>query len=321
VLSETAANKYFGTTDCLGKRLTLDGSTDVYVSGVMKDMPYNSHFRTDIFLSMKLLTEVWNPGIKNNWHAFGTYTYLLLQNKPDISSFNEELTSFVAQHIDAGKGSYSMSIEPLADLYLHAEARGFRTGSSVTGSISNVYILAIVAFLVLAIAGFNFVNLSTALSLNRAKEISVRKVLGAAKRQLLVQFLLDAVFLSLVAFVLALALFVLLSPFFNQLVGKPISTNIFTHMGFIGSLLTLTVGVGAAFWYLSGVFPVWVRSGQWAQRKGEVRHKGILDQEVIGGRTVFLFCHADSFYTRRLQAASLYAKQGARLFERAEAGT
>jgi putative ABC transport system permease protein len=257
VLSETAAVKYFGTTDCLGKQLALDGGTHVYVVGVMKDMPYNSHFRTDIFLSMKLLTEVWNPGIKSNWHAFGTYTYLLLQNKPNIVSLNKEFTSFVAQHVDAEQATYEMSIEPLTELYLHAEARGFRTGSSVTGSINNVYILAIVALLVLSIAGFNFVNLSTALSLNRAKEISVRKVLGAAKRQLLVQFLLDAVFLSLVAFVLALAAFSLLSPFFNQLVGKPISTNMLNHMGFIGSLLALTVSVGL----LAGVYPAFFLSG------------------------------------------------------------
>jgi putative ABC transport system permease protein len=257
VLSETAAFKYFGTTDCLGKQLTLDGCTNVYVVGVMKDMPYNSHFRTDIFLSIKLLTEIWNPGLGDNWYAFGTYAYLLLQNKPDISRFNEELTSLVAQHVDAEKGRHSMSIEPLTELYLHAESRGFRTGSSVTGSISSVYILAIVALLVLSIAGFNFVNLSTALSLNRAKEISVRKVLGAAKRQLLFQFLADAVFLSLVAFALALAAFILLSPFFNQLVGKPISTNIFNHLGFVGILLALTVGVGL----LAGIYPAFFLSG------------------------------------------------------------
>ncbi|MEQ8688491.1 MAG: FtsX-like permease family protein [Imperialibacter sp.] len=257
VLSETAAIKYFGTTDCLGKQLTLDGSTNVYVVGVMKDMPYNSHFRTDIFLSMKLLTEVWNPGMKDNWNAFGTYTYLLLQNKPTIASFNQELTDFVAGKVDKEQATFHMSVEPLTDLYLRAEARGFRTGSSVTGSINNVYILAIVALLVLSIAGFNFVNLSTALSLNRAKEISVRKVLGAAKRQLLFQFLADAVFLSLVAFAFALVLFALLSPFFNQLVGKPISTNIFNHIEFIGSLLALTVGVGL----LSGIYPAFFLSG------------------------------------------------------------
>jgi len=257
VLSESAAIKYFGSVDCLGKQLIVDGSTTVYVSAVMKDMPYNSHFRTDIFLSMKLLTEVWNPGVKDNWYAFGTYTYLLLQKEPDIDSFNKELTKFVAEHTNKEHGTYHMAIEPLTDLYLHADARGFRTGSSVTGSINNVYILAIVAFLVLAIAGFNFVNLSTALSLNRAKEISIRKVLGAAKRQLLIQFLLDAVLLSLVAFVLALALFILLSPFFNQLVGKPISTNIFNHLSFAGSLLALTLCVGL----LSGIYPAVFLSG------------------------------------------------------------
>ena len=257
VLSERAADKYFGTTDCLGKQLTLDGSTNVYVSAIMKDMPYNSHFRTDIFLSIKLLTEVWNPGIKDNWYGFGTYAYLLLQNEPNIESFSEELTRLVAEHTNKEHGTYSMAVEPLTDLYLHAEARGFRTGSSVTGSINNVYILAIVAFLVLAIAGFNFVNLSTALSLNRAKEISVRKVLGAAKRQLLIQFLLDAIFLSLVAFVLALTLFFLLSPFFNQLAGKPISTNVFNHLSFIGRLLVLTLGLGL----LSGIYPAFFLSG------------------------------------------------------------
>lgn len=257
VLSESAAKKYFGTTDCLGKRLTLDGSTHVYVSAVMQDMPHNSHFRTDMFLSMKLLTEVWNPGRKNNWNAFGTYTYLLLQDHADIGRLNEEVTALVNNRVNNEEVSYSMSLEPLKSLYLYADPRGFRTGSSVTGDINNVYILVVVALLVLLIAGFNFVNLSTALSLNRAKEISVRKVLGAARQQLMVQFLADAILLSFIAFLVALTLFILLSPFFNQLVGKPVSTNIFDHLGFAGSLLGLTLVVGL----LSGIYPAFFLSG------------------------------------------------------------
>ncbi len=257
VLSESAAIKYFGSTNCIGEQIILDGSTSVYVTGVMKDMPQNSHFRIDILLSMSLLTDVWNPSIKKNWTLFGCYTYLLLEEYPDLTSLHAKLTDFVSNRIDQSESRYEMSLEPLKSIYLHADPRGWRTGSSVAGNIKNIYILAIIAIFVLFIAGFNFVNLSTALSLNRVKEISIRKVLGVEKRHLVFQFLWDALLFSFVAYGFAAILFVLISPYFQILVGKQISVDIIDHAHHFGWLLVLTLFLGI----FSGIYPAYFLSG------------------------------------------------------------
>lgn len=257
VLSETAAMKYFGTTACLGKQLTLDGGTHVYVTGVMHDMPVNSHFRTDIFLSLKLLTDVWNPVRKTSWSLFGAYTYLLLNDAPSLEEFEQRVTTFVNARIDKPATTYRMSLEPLSSLYLLAEPRGYRTGSSAAGDINSLVILVVVAVLVLAIAGFNFVNLSTALSLNRAKEISVRKVLGIGRSQLATHFMSDAILLAAVAFAMAAVLFVVLLPAFHEVAGKPVGTQAFANPGAIGALLGLTLVVGA----IAGIYPAVFLSG------------------------------------------------------------
>src|SRR5258707_1637367 len=118
-------------------------------------------------------------------------------------------------------------MEPLSKVYLYGKPRGHRTGSSASGSITNIYIISIIAVLVLFIACFNFINLTTAFSLQRAKEIGVRKVLGASREQLILQFFMDAVLLCIIAFVVALILAMLLTPLFNQLTWTVILDNIF----------------------------------------------------------------------------------------------
>ncbi len=255
VLSESAAQRFFGTTGCLGETLLLADSPAT-VTGVMRDMPHNSHFRVDILVSMATLLKAWNPGMNQNWSRFGFYTYLLLSENAEATQLSAKFSQHVRPHFASGK-QYSLALEPLTEVYLTGQARGSRTGSSVHGNLRNVYVFSVVALLVLFIACFNFVNLTTALSLQRTKEVSVRKVLGASRWQLLLQFLLDAVLLSLLASGLAILLSAVLLPWFSQLAGSVVRTSLLSHLPDVGWLLLVTLLAGA----LSGLYPAWLLSG------------------------------------------------------------
>ncbi len=250
VLSESAAKKYFGNTDCIGKVLTLDGHIAATVTGVMKDIPQNSHFRTDIFLSMSSLITASSNWMKN-WSRFGFYTYLLLNKNASALRLENELPSFAKEHPLNNHLTYSLALEPLATLYLHGKARGNKAGATATGNYKNIYIFSIVALFVLLIACFNFINLTTAFSLKRAKEIGVRKVMGASRKLLIYQFLTDALFLSFLSFLLAILSCILLAPLFNQLAGKPIITGLFFKIKYFAFFLLLAIITGL----LAGTYP------------------------------------------------------------------
>ncbi|NHA06556.1 FtsX-like permease family protein [Mucilaginibacter sp. HC2] len=254
VLSESAAKKYFGNADPIGKILVINGQQNAAVTGIMKDIPYNSHLRVDMLFSISSLV---NADWDHNWKRFGFYTYLLLQPGADAAKLSAKLPAFVKANMDQSHIKYKLSIEPLKKVYLYGYPRGHRTGSSESGSINNIYVFSIVAAFVLFIACFNFINLTTAFSLKRAREVGVRKVLGASKKQLVLQFFMDAVFLCLIAFFIALLLAVFLLPLFNQLSGTIISADVFEHLSYISYLLLIAVMVGL----LSGIYPALFLSG------------------------------------------------------------
>ena len=257
VLSQSAAQKYFGTQDPIGHPLLLNGKDTAYVTGIMKDMPYNSHFRVDMLLSLSTLLKAWNPpGAANNWTRSGFYTYLLLPDRNDVTRLAARLPDFVSRHLDQSVKKYTLSLEPLTEIYLHGRPRGSRAGSEITGNNNNIYIFSLLAAFVLFIACFNFINLSTAVSTYRAREIGVRKVLGATKAQLMVQFLLDALLLSGVAFLLSLCLCALLLPFFNELSGKIVAVTLFKDLSNIGLLLAIALIIGG----VSGIYPAFILS-------------------------------------------------------------
>ncbi|SDP87348.1 putative ABC transport system permease protein [Mucilaginibacter sp. OK268] len=254
VLSESAAKKYFGDADPIGKTLLINGQQSAAVTGIMKDIPYNSHLRVDMLFSMSSLV---NANWEHNWRSFGFYTYLLLQPGVDAAQLSAKLPAFVNANMDQSQVKYKLSIEPLKKVYLYGYPRGHRTGSSESGSINNIYVFSIVAAFVLFIACFNFINLTTAFSLKRAREVGVRKVLGASKKQLVLQFFMDAVFLCLIAFFIALLLAAFLLPLFNRLSGTIISTNVFEHLSYVSYLLLIAIVVGL----LSGIYPALFLSG------------------------------------------------------------
>ena len=257
VLSETCAAKYFGTDNPIGKTLLINGKDKIYITGVMKDMPYNSHFRVEMLVSLSTLLNMWNPSMKNNWKSLRFNTYLLLHNNADPNSLNHKIEGLIRDHIEKKETKYITSIEPLNWVYLHGKPRGHRAGSVVTGNINNIYIFSLVAFFVLIIASMNFINLSTAFSIRRAKETGVRKVLGASRMGLVLQFMTDSVLLSIIAFFFSLGLIIFLLPFFNQISGKVISFGVFEHPNYLGILFVISIIIGI----LSGIYPAFYLSG------------------------------------------------------------
>ena len=254
VLSETAAKKYFGNSDPIGQTMMINGQTKAVVTGIMKDIPYNSHLRVDIIFSITtLVDDDWS----RNWTRFGFYTYLLLQPGQSAADLQTKLPDFVKANFNQSEFKYQLALEPLKKVYLYGKPRGHRTGTSESGSITNIYIISIIALLVLFIACFNFINLTTAFSLQRAKEIGVRKVFGASKYQLVLQFFMDAVMLCLIAFIIALLFAMLLLPLFNQLVGTAVADSIFHSFQNILTLFLISIIVGV----LSGAYPALFLSG------------------------------------------------------------
>lgn len=281
VLSESCAAKYFGTDTPIGKTLLINGKDQAYITGVMKDMPYNSHFRVEMLVSMSTLLNIWNPSMKNNWKGLRFNTYLLLHNNADPNSLNHKIKGLIKDHIEQKETEYITSLEPLNWVYLHGKPRGHRAGSIVTGNINNIYIFSLVAFFVLIIACMNFINLSTAFSIRRAKETGVRKILGASRMELVLQFMTDSVILSLISLFFSLGLIIFLLPFFNQISGKVISIGVFEHPNYLGILLAISIIIGIfsgmypAF-YLSGFQPISSLKGRFDSSKEGIRLRKIL---------------------------------------------
>lgn len=256
VLSESCSAKYFGADNPIGKTIVINGKDRGYVTGVMKDMPYNTHFRVDILVSISTLLKVWNPSLENNWKGLRANTYLMLRAGSDPGNLNAKIIRLMKSKIDQTEAEYSTSLEPLRSVYLHGKSRGSRSGGAVTGNITNVYICSLVAALVHFIACLNFINLSTAFSMQRAKEIGVRKLLGASRFQLTFQFLTDAVVLSVMAFGLSLGLITIAVPLFNEVSGKTVSLGVWENSYYVGFLLLVSIMTG----FLSGLYPAFFLS-------------------------------------------------------------
>ncbi len=254
VFSETAAKKYFGQTNPIGQTLLLTGDAlPAKVTGIMKDMPENSLIKTDVLLSMTTVTQKLRPGIDNQWGNYGETAVLLLKPGTNAKALEAKFPRFMERRNGAkAKESQmfaSLFLEPLKDVYLHSTRNG-----SKTGNITNVYIFSIIAVFILLIACINFINLTTARSAERAKEVGIRKVAGAGKTQLMWQFIGESVMLCVIAFALTVLLSSLLLPLFNQLAGKTVSTGIFQNSRYLLLLFAAALAIGL----LAGIYPALV---------------------------------------------------------------
>jgi putative ABC transport system permease protein len=256
VFSQSAAKKYFGNTDPVGQTVLITGDAiPALVTGVMEDMPENSQIKADMLISMVTFTQRFNKGVEEQWGNYGATSYLLLKPGVNAKALQVKLPAFMEKRNGQQSRKQQMFatlfLEPLKDVYLHS-----KRGGQEVGSISNVYIFGIVAVFILVIACINFINLTTARSVERAKEVGIRKVVGALKGELASQFIGESVVLCLIAFVVTVILSVLLLPLFNQLSGKIVSPGIFSNISNVFILFGISIAIG----FLAGIYPAMVLS-------------------------------------------------------------
>jgi putative ABC transport system permease protein len=258
VFSESAAKKYFGRSNPVGQTVLLaQKAWPVKVTGLMKDLPENSQIQADMIVSMSTETQHLNPGLEEywEWSDYHPICFILLHQGSDAQALTRKFPAFM----DRVEGSAmkkqqmqsSLSLERLPDVYLRSTRNRTKTAGSKT-----VYLFSIIAAIVLLIACINFVNLTTARATDRAKEVGIRKVVGAIQGELARQFMGESLLFCLIAFLLTILFSALLIPEFNQLAGKTISQGIFEHPSYIGLLFLASIGVGL----LAGFYPALVLS-------------------------------------------------------------
>ncbi|MDB5024705.1 MAG: yknZ 4 [Mucilaginibacter sp.] len=264
VLTERTAKKYFNTTNVVGRILKVNDGQLLNITGVIKDIPKQSHFNFDFFVSMSS----WADSKLNQWLRSDYNTYVLFKKGADHQAFEKKLPAFLNKYssgemqanlhltMDAFEksGSYfRLNLTPLLDIHLHSNRDG---ELSHNGTVQYVYIFSAIAIFILLIACVNFMNLSTARSSNRAREVGVRKVLGSSRKYLIAQFLTESVLVTLAAASVAFIAAIILLPVFNHLSGKELVINAQTLTWLIPVLLAIIIVVGC----LAGSYPAFFLS-------------------------------------------------------------
>ncbi|BAU52791.1 ABC transporter permease [Mucilaginibacter gotjawali] len=266
VITEATAKKYFGRTDVVGENLIIDGNLErpIKVTAVIKNIPEQSHFHADFLVSMSS-----NPESRSTeWLRSDFNTYVLMRKGADYkkteAQFAKLLRNYSGDQMQAElKMSYDkfeksgsffrLNMMPLTDIHLHSSQTG---ELGINGTSQYVYIFSAIAIFILLIACVNFMNLSTARSSNRAREVGVRKVLGSPRKYLIAQFLSESILITLVAVVIAILLALFLLPGFNQLSGKNIVVNSHTLIWLLPSSLVAVLFIG----FLAGLYPAFFLS-------------------------------------------------------------
>ena len=250
VISRSLAKKYFGEAPAVGKQI-MDGGFPFKVTGVMEEMPDNSHFHFDAVISMATLHPT-----GHTWSNARYYTYLQLDKGADPGKIEAGMPKLVEKYVvpevqhdenvslaEARKSinSFLFVLQPLRNIHF----RGVSSSElEHNGDIQYVYIFSALAVFILVLACVNFINLSTAIASKRGKEVGIRKVMGSLKSQLVSQFLVEAILLSFFALLVAIGLVILLLPYFNQLAGKHFTLGGLLHWRTIGILLALGLVTG-----------------------------------------------------------------------------
>jgi putative ABC transport system permease protein len=270
VLTESVARRYFTIPEsALDQSLKTEKGEEFKITGIIQDVPLNSHFRFN-----GLITE--NNELSTDWLAIGAYTYMVLQEGYNPLDFHKELKKLVQEKVAPAFDKAGLNIEhelqPITDIHLHSK---IAMEESTSGDLSYLYTFGVVAFFLITIACINYMNLATGRSLNRAKEIGVRKVLGSQRSAIVYQFLLETVMLSVLSLVISFVLIALLLPSFNTLAGKQLEYSYVFQPNSLLILISLMVFIGVVggsypALYLSDFNPSLVLKGKFRAKGGSL---------------------------------------------------
>jgi len=297
VMTETGAKKYFGKEDPVGKLLKVESDTVLYkVTGLMEDPPENSHFHFDLLGSLTTL----DASRRTFWVSHNFYTYITLEEETEIDFFQDKMQLMVEKYVGpqieqvlginmeefASSGSsFSYFIQPLTDIHLHSD---LQYEIETNGNILYVYIFISIAIFILVIASINFTNLATARASNRSKEIGIRKVVGAMKEQLVIQFLTESFLITLASLGIAIVILEIFMPALNNLLQIPLSISYFSCWYIVPVLFLLILVVSfmagsyPAF-FLASFRPVAVLKGKLklGAKSGKLRSVLVITQFVV----------------------------------------
>jgi putative ABC transport system permease protein len=244
VLTEEMAEKYFGEEDPMAKILRIGNQFDFQVTGVIENIPPNSHLRFDFYVPFILLTRFGQD--INRWDDNSYYTYVLLQKNVPYQSVKEKISSSIKKHRPVD--THTLDLQPLTRTHLYSN---FLFDIGEHGDIKYVFIFSVLASFILIIACINFMNLATARSGHRAKEIGMRKVIGANRKDIIKQYLGESILLSFIALIFAVLLIELFLPAFSSLSGKTLKLDLFSN----GQVIFGLIGIAIISGILSGSYP------------------------------------------------------------------
>jgi putative ABC transport system permease protein len=260
VLSETTARQYFGTADPIGKTILVGGTHTLKVTGVLRDLPHNTDLVADLVAPNTSQADRMTQPARQQWLNVQGWGYVRFAPGLDPARVAAQLITITDKSVDPKK---QMNLNLKGSDIIHLHLTPFRNmhldpfGPTEHGSWTMIYGFAAIAALILLIACFNFMNLATARAMVRAREISLRKVMGAKRRQLVVQFLGESVLTALVALLLALALVQMLLPAFDSFLNRPITFNLLTEWPLTLAVVGIAIGAGL----FGGIYPALVLSG------------------------------------------------------------
>ena len=270
VLTESLARQLFGNEDPINKIITVDNKAPFKVTAVITDLPSNTDFDFNYLVPLTK-AELYS----NGWASNSYYTFVKLQAGVDVDSFNKKLRPLLPLH--APETNNELFLYPMAKMHLYSR---FENGIPVGGKIETVRLVGLIGLLVLFIACINFISLSTARGQKRAKEVGVRKVIGASKRSLVRQFLTESIMLSFFAGMIALLMAILIVPYFNFIMDRPLEIH-FSNPGlWIGLVLFILFtgavsGIYPAF-FLSAFKPIKTLKGMVSPKKSAINLRGVL---------------------------------------------
>ncbi len=259
VLTESTAQKFFGKEDPIGKtfRFTVDKEFDFTVGAIVKDLPPNTHLPASIFVSYSYSENFLRPNLDGWTYVSGTETLIVVPMNPKLTNIKAQLTAIADKYINKDQGEPNFrsdfELQPLNNVHFN-ESYGGGGGWVPSISASWLWFFAVIGLAVLVLACINFMNLSTAQALTRAKEVGVRKSIGAGKFNLMLQFLSEAWILTFLSGIIAIALAQLFLPSINTLLDKNISFDLMQSPKLLSMLLVSITAIGL----LAGIYPAWI---------------------------------------------------------------